>query len=64
MEQDLGVLLVGLDAIYSLHELFGGTHIIGSLVVHFVPVIEQLDRMLTLENSELTLWLLKPLRFV
>lgn len=68
VEDDLGVLLVGLDALHSLLELFGASDVFGTLVVHFLPVLRQLDRQLALTAAPGTdpelaaLWLLNPLR--
>ncbi|KAL3081643.1 hypothetical protein niasHT_033054 [Heterodera trifolii] len=67
-EDDLGVLLVGLDALHALLELFSASDVFGTMLVHFVPVIRQLDRQLSLTAAHGTdpelaaLWLLSPLR--
>ena len=67
-EDDLGVLLVGLDALHSLLELFSASEVFGPLLVHFLPVIRQLDGQLAMAAAEGTepelaaLWLLSPLR--
>uniref|UniRef100_A0A914E1T3 Aminopeptidase n=1 Tax=Acrobeloides nanus TaxID=290746 RepID=A0A914E1T3_9BILA len=64
-ESDLGVLLVGLDAIHSLIDMFSGSFVNGPLLVHLVPVIQHFDKMLekTSTNPELAaVWLLSPLR--
>jgi hypothetical protein len=67
-EDDLGVLLVGLDALHSLLELFSASEVFGQMLVHFLPVIRQMDRQLIMAAAEGTdpelaaLWLLSPLR--
>src|SRR4051812_1672524 len=45
--------------------MFSGTSIVGPLLVQFVPIVQQMDRMLaaTVNDPELAaLWLLSPLR--
>uniref|UniRef100_A0A183BWY9 Uncharacterized protein n=1 Tax=Globodera pallida TaxID=36090 RepID=A0A183BWY9_GLOPA len=67
-EDDLGVLLVGLDALHALLELFSASDVFGPMLLHFVPVIRQFDRQLSLTAAPGTdpelaaLWLLSPLR--
>nr|CAD2148386.1 unnamed protein product [Meloidogyne enterolobii] len=67
-EHELGVLLVGLDALHSFLELFSASEVFGSLIVHLLPVILQLDKQLVIAANEGTdpevaaLWLLNPLR--
>uniref|UniRef100_A0A915CSA1 Aminopeptidase n=1 Tax=Ditylenchus dipsaci TaxID=166011 RepID=A0A915CSA1_9BILA len=64
-ETELSVLLTGLDAIHNLVDLFSGTSVVGAMLVNFVPVIQQMDRMMeaTLGDPQLAaLWLLSPLR--
>lgn len=64
-ENDLGVLLVGLDYLYELVQMISGTSLVGPLLIHFSQVIQQLDRQLeqTASNAELAaVWLLNPMR--
>uniref|UniRef100_A0A7E4W0V3 Peptidase_M1 domain-containing protein n=1 Tax=Panagrellus redivivus TaxID=6233 RepID=A0A7E4W0V3_PANRE len=64
-ETDLGVLLVGLDAVHSTIDLFSATVTSGPLLVYFTPVIQQFDRVLeqTSTDAELAaVWLLSPQR--
>lgn len=64
-EDDLGVLLVGLDALHDIVQMVSGTSLIGPLLIHFTPVIQQFDRQLekTAANAELaSVWLLSPVR--
>jgi hypothetical protein len=64
-EDDLGVLLVGLDSLHDLVQLVAGTSLVGPLLIHFGAVIQQLDRQLeqTSSNAELAaVWLLNPAR--
>ncbi|KAI6214217.1 Glutamyl aminopeptidase [Aphelenchoides besseyi] len=65
-EEDLGVLLVGLDAMHGLVDLVSGTPLVGPLLIHFTAVIQQLDRHLdraASANVELAaVWLLSPMR--
>uniref|UniRef100_A0A183UU57 Peptidase_M1 domain-containing protein n=1 Tax=Toxocara canis TaxID=6265 RepID=A0A183UU57_TOXCA len=48
-EHDMGVLLIGLDAIYRLVDMFKGTHINGLILIYLREVIAQVD--LVLEES-------------
>uniref|UniRef100_A0A1I7S331 Peptidase_M1 domain-containing protein n=1 Tax=Bursaphelenchus xylophilus TaxID=6326 RepID=A0A1I7S331_BURXY len=64
-EEDLGVLLQGLDQIHEFVDMISGTNLVGPLLVHWNPVIQQLDRLLqnTASNPELaSVWLLSPRR--
>jgi hypothetical protein len=64
-EEDLGVLLVGLDAMHDLVQMVSGTSLVGPLLIHLVGVIQQFDRQLelTATNAELAaVWLLSPMR--
>uniref|UniRef100_A0A914Z364 Aminopeptidase n=1 Tax=Panagrolaimus superbus TaxID=310955 RepID=A0A914Z364_9BILA len=64
-ETDLGVLLIGLDAVHSLIDLYSATTSNGPLLVYFAPVIQQFDKMLDtiIGDSEMAaVWLLSPQR--
>ncbi|KAI1732678.1 peptidase family m1 domain-containing protein [Ditylenchus destructor] len=64
-ETELGILLAGLDSIYSLVDLHSASTIVGPLLLQFAPIIQQIDRMLeaTMADPELAaLWLLSPHR--
>ncbi|KAI6175278.1 Glutamyl aminopeptidase [Aphelenchoides bicaudatus] len=64
-EEDLGVLLVGLDSLHDLVQMVSGTSLVGPLMIHFIQVIQQFDRQLelTASNAELAaVWLLSPTR--
>ncbi|KAI1726189.1 peptidase family m1 domain-containing protein [Ditylenchus destructor] len=64
-ETELGILLTGLDSIYSLVDLHSASTIVGPLLLQFAPIIQQIDRMLeaTMADPELAaLWLLSPHR--
>ncbi|CAD5219017.1 unnamed protein product [Bursaphelenchus okinawaensis] len=64
-EEDLGVLLQGLDQIHDFVDMISGTNLIGPLLVHWNPVIKQLDKLLenTATNPQLAaVWLLSPRR--
>uniref|UniRef100_A0AC35ESX2 Aminopeptidase n=1 Tax=Panagrolaimus sp. PS1159 TaxID=55785 RepID=A0AC35ESX2_9BILA len=64
-ETDLGVLLIGLDAVHSLIDMYSATTANGPLLVYFAPVIQQFDKMLdTISNDTemAAVWLLSPQR--
>lgn len=64
-ETDLGVLLIGLDAVYSLIDMFSSTLVNGPILVYLTPVLQRFDKMLeqTSNDPELAaVWLLSPQR--
>lgn len=65
-EPDLGVLLVGLDAVHAVIESLSGSPIAGPTLQHLVGVIAQADAQLdraAAVNPELAaVWLLAPMR--
>ncbi|KAE9553802.1 hypothetical protein FO519_002972 [Halicephalobus sp. NKZ332] len=64
-ETDLGVLLIGLDAVHSLIDMFSATNANGPLLVYFSPVFQQFDAMLERTSSDpevAAVWLLSPQR--
>ncbi|CAJ0930858.1 unnamed protein product, partial [Mesorhabditis belari] len=64
-EKDLGVALLGLDAVYRLADSFKGSSISPSLLSYFAPFVSQLDRLLKESQSEpelAALWLVEPTR--
>jgi len=64
-ETDLGVLLIGLDAVHSLIDMFSATTANGPLLVYFASVFHQFDTMLekTSNDPEIAaVWLLSPQR--
>ncbi|KAK0398410.1 hypothetical protein QR680_002583 [Steinernema hermaphroditum] len=64
-ENDLGVLLRGLDQVYTVVEMFSSTVIIGPLLVYLQPVFRHFDEMLDYSTNDPNtgaLWLLEPKR--
>lgn len=64
-ETDLGVLLIGLDAVHSLIDLYSATTANGPLLIYFTPVIQQFDKMLDKISGDpeiAAVWLLSPQR--
>lgn len=66
-EADMGILLVGLDAVHSLVDTFSGTSIVSALISHFVPVIQRIEWALVNTGNDPELaatWLLSPRRLL
>uniref|UniRef100_A0A1I7XE56 Peptidase_M1 domain-containing protein n=1 Tax=Heterorhabditis bacteriophora TaxID=37862 RepID=A0A1I7XE56_HETBA len=64
-ESDLGVALVGMDAIHRLVDAFQGSTINNSLRLYLSPVIAQIDKLMdeSQADTELSaLWLIEPTR--
>ncbi|TMS37989.1 hypothetical protein L596_004811 [Steinernema carpocapsae] len=64
-ENDLGVLLRGLDQVYTIVEMFSSTVINGPLLVYLQPVFRHFDEMLEYSTNNPNtgaLWLLEPKR--
>ncbi|CAJ0579771.1 unnamed protein product, partial [Mesorhabditis spiculigera] len=64
-EKDLGVALLGLDAVYRLADSFRGSSISPALLSYFAPVVSRLDRLLSESQHQpelAALWLVEPTR--
>uniref|UniRef100_A0A914ZRW4 Nematode cuticle collagen N-terminal domain-containing protein n=1 Tax=Parascaris univalens TaxID=6257 RepID=A0A914ZRW4_PARUN len=60
-ERDMGVLLIGLDAIYRFADMFRGTHISRIILIYLREVVAQIDSVLeeSRSNPELAaIWLI------
>lgn len=64
-EPDLGVALMGLDAVYHLVDGWRGSKILNSLLLYLSPVVAHFDKLLDASQAnpeEAALWLLEPSR--
>ena len=66
-ETDLGVALMGLDAVHRFSDEWRGSKLLNSLLLYISPVVAQFDKLLDSSQNdpeEAALWLVEPTRYM